>query len=450
MVRLTDLVGTSDRKKRQGIPSSASPPPQQRRPSGKESNEFLQASDLEGLYDVTGQNTQHVVSPDSGAPVAPGAQVTPFPSPPVDVPVQPQQPMQESSPTQPQPPAVTSQTPTGTTTPETVRPVAQPPVPQSPGQMRAMSAAASQDNYIEEDKKNTDEADSIHLEMLVLLDDVYAEGREGKVVNLTPVIEPIMRLIGICRKANAILRKAIRLKKGGETQTSHSLNACILAIKIGINRGYTDGKLFSLGLCALFGDIGMTRVDPAILNKKGKLEPEEFQEIKNHVKYSRDIALKIANKFPFLAPIVFQIHERENGNGYPEGLRGGNIHEFAKIIGMCDVYIAMTSPKMHRTDFSGYETLQQIISRRGIDFNAGIIKSLIDVISVFPIESLVKLNNGAIGRVIDISAVHPTRPKLLILVDNDGERLKIGKVLDLEKEPLLYIEDPDIEEGAIL
>jgi len=72
------------------------------------------------------------------------------------------------------------------------------------------------------------------------------------------------------------------------------------------------------------------------------------------------------------------------------------------------------------------------------------------VISVFPIESLVKLNNGEIGRVIDISSIHPTRPKLNILVSSDGERLKTGKIVDLEKEPLLYIEDPDIEEGAII
>ncbi len=94
--------------------------------------------------------------------------------------------------------------------------------------------------------------------------------------------------------------------------------------------------------------------------------------------------------------------------------------------------------------------MQQIISRRGIDFNPQIIKSLIDVISVFPLESLVKLNNGAIGRVIDISPVHPTRPKLLILINSDGERLKNPKFLDLEQVPLLYVETPDIEEGVVL
>ena len=94
--------------------------------------------------------------------------------------------------------------------------------------------------------------------------------------------------------------------------------------------------------------------------------------------------------------------------------------------------------------------MQQIISRRGIDFDAKVIKSLIDVISVFPLESLVKLNTGAIGRIIDISPVHPTRPKLSILINSDGEKLKRPEFLDLEEEPLLYIEGPDIEEGVVL
>jgi len=264
------------------------------------------------------------------------------------------------------------------------------------------------------------------------------------------LIDPILKLITICRKSNAIIRKAVRYKRNPENFTSHSLNVAIVSIKTGICRKFSRERLFSLALCALLGDIGMTKVDTAILIKKEKLNQNEFQEIMMHIVHSRDIVSEIADKFPFLAPIIYQLHERENGEGYPEGLKGGNIHEFAKIIGMSDVYIAMTSPKIHRDDFSGFEALQKIVSKRGIDFSPEIIKSLIDVISIFPLESLVKLNNGAIWRVVEISPVHPTRPILKILVNSDGVHLKTSSILDLENEPLLYVEDPDIEEGAVL
>jgi len=293
-------------------------------------------------------------------------------------------------------------------------------------------------------------ADTLHIELLSHLDDIYEEGKSGEEIYVERLVAPLQKAIELCKTSNALLRKAVRLKKGGRSFTSHSLNVAIISIKIGLSRKYSDERVFSLALCALLCDIGMTRVDPAILNKAGKLIPEEFAEIKKHVEYSVEIVNMISYKFPFLGPIIYQIHERENGSGYPLGLKGPNIHEFAKIIGMCDVYVALTEPKANRENYSGYVAMQQIISRRGIDFDPKIIKSLIDVISVFPLESLVRLNNGAIGRVIDISPVHPTRPKLSILINSDGEKLNRPVLLDLEQEPLLYIENPDIEEGAVL
>ena len=301
-----------------------------------------------------------------------------------------------------------------------------------------------------ENMEEVELADALHIELLTQLDDVYNEGREEKEIIAERLINPLAGVIDLCKKSNSLLRKAVRLKKGGRSFTSHSLNVSILAVKIGLSRKYPDERVFSLGLCALLGDIGMTRVNPAILSKTGKLTPEEFMEIKRHIEYSVEIVSQVSNKFPFLAPIIYQIHERDNGSGYPKGLKGVNIHEFAKIIGMCDVYIALTEPKANREKYSGYVAMQQIISRRGIDFDPKIIKSLIDVISVFPLESLVRLNNGAIGRIIDISSIHPTRPKLSILIDSDGEKLNRPALLDLEKEPLLYIDGPDIEEGVVL
>ncbi|MCE5251660.1 HD-GYP domain-containing protein [bacterium] len=441
MVRLTDLVGSKNGQAKENIPRGTSDTPKKDEYSGGEG--FLKASDLSNIYEIPSQSPEiddvseiyreypqengksHFRNSDaerkSEFHEKPDSESVP-----------------ETTDTVVSPDAVQDSHPRHS--PEKVS--------REPGvytQETGITTVSSVD-----EKMQFELADAIHIELLDILDDIYQEGKEDIVPGVERLIDPVMRLIEVCRNTNAILRKAVRLKKGRETFTTHSLNVAILSIKIGISRGYSPERLFSLGLCALLGDIGMTKVDPAILTKKGKLEPEEFQEIKNHILYSSNIAEKVTDRFPFLAPIIYQIHERENGSGYPEGLRGGNIHEFAKIIGLCDVYIAMTSPKAHREDFSGYETLQQILSRRGIDFHPSIIKSLIDVISVFPIESLVKLNNGEIGRVIDISSVHPTRPKLNILVSSDGERLKTGKIVDLEKEPLLYIEDPDIEEGVII
>jgi len=293
-------------------------------------------------------------------------------------------------------------------------------------------------------------ADAVHIETLSLLEEFYQQAATEPITGVERLIAPLSRIIEACRNSNVLLRKAIRLKRGSRSFTSHSLNVAILAVKIGIAREFTDERLFSLGMCCLLGDIGMTRVDSAILKKTSKLIPEEIAEIRRHLDKSADILAGVSKTFPFIIPIISQHHERSNGSGYPRGIKGENIHEFAKIMGMCDLYIAMTEPKVNRENFSGYVALQQIISRRGIDFDPKIIKSLIDVLSVFPLESLIRLNNGAICRVVDISGVHPTRPRLLVIINSDGEKLTKPRILDLEKEPLLYVEDPDIEEGVVL
>ena len=140
-----------------------------------------------------------------------------------------------------------------------------------------------------DDKLERESADAIHIELLDALDDIYEEGKTEKEIYTERLIVPINHLIELCKHSNAILRKAIRLKKGGKSFTTHSLNSAILAAKIGLVRNYSDDRVFSLTLCALLGDIGMTRVDPAILNKSGKLTPEEFQEIKNHINYSVEV-----------------------------------------------------------------------------------------------------------------------------------------------------------------
>ena len=407
MVRLTDLVGAKKNPKKTGAA-----PSKPVTPAGPSSGGgFLRASDLSSYYELSSQQ-ESTATPAAG----------------------------------------------------TVENPANKPVHSSQTEGEIISVASGQDDkspglyphetekqsFFAVEKEGFLEADAIHIELLDILDEIYEEGKNDKALSVERLIDPVLKFIDICRKSNAILRKAVRYKRIPENFTSHSINVAIVSIKIGICRGFSRERLFSLTLCALLGDIGMTKVDTAILEKKEKLDQNEFQEIMMHIVHSRDIVSGIADKFLFLGPIIYQLHERENGNGYPEGLKGDNIHEFAKIIGLSDVYIAMTSPKIHRDDFSGFETLQKIVSKRGIDFSREIIKSLIDVISVFPLESLVKLNNGAIGRVVEISPIHPTRPILKILVNSDGVHLKTSSILDLENEPLLYVEDPDIEEGAVL
>ena len=93
--------------------------------------------------------------------------------------------------------------------------------------------------------------------------------------------------------------------------------------------------------------------------------------------------------------------------------------------------------------------MKEIIDKRNTDFERRFVKALIHVVSIFPLGSLVRLNNGEIGRVIGASRSYPTRPTVEILVDPQGRRLAASRAIDLESEPMLYIIDPAIEESVL-
>jgi len=153
--------------------------------------------------------------------------------------------------------------------------------------------------------------------------------------------------------------------------------------------------------------------------------------------------------FDWIAKVVVQVHERHDGSGYPKGLTGEEIHEFARIIGLVDTYEAMAQPRVDRQARVVYNALKKIIDQRNSLFDRSLIKALIDIVSIFPLGSLVKLNNGEVGRVVGTSRLHPTRPMVDILIDPRGRRLPEALLLNLQDESMLYIVDPAIEEGVL-
>lgn len=146
--------------------------------------------------------------------------------------------------------------------------------------------------------------------------------------------------------------------------------------------------------------------------------------------------------------MVYQEHERWNGNGYPQGLKENGITEYAQVLGLADSFIALTHTRHYRDNFIAYKAMQSIIERRNLDFSARMIKALIDVISIFPVDSLVKLNNGAIAKVIRTNKNYPVRPVIQLISDSRGNRIEKEEVVDLSNEPMIYIVSPVLDEAA--
>jgi len=249
-------------------------------------------------------------------------------------------------------------------------------------------------------------------------------------------------------KGDQLFIQALAARRVVNSMAQHSINVAIVAIKIGMGLKYPREKRIELGIAAMVHEVGMTRVPREILDKRGGLSASEFEEIKKHPLHGRAILEPLLDEYPFLPKVIAQEHERWNGNGYPFGLKDGEIHEYAQAIGLADTFIALTHLRHYRDNFIAYKAIQSIIERRNIDFSARTIKALIEVVSIFPVDSLVKLNDGSIARVISTNPAFPVRPVIEMIADPRGGRLPSLKEINLSNEPMIYIVSPVLDEAA--
>ncbi len=226
----------------------------------------------------------------------------------------------------------------------------------------------------------------------------------------------------------------------------HSVNVCILSIITALTLGYSEPKLKELGLGALLHDIGKTRIDKEILNKPGDLTPEEFNEIKRHTDYGFAILRNYPDVSLLSAHIAFQHHERWDGNGYPRGLVGSEIHHHSRIVAAADVYDALLADRPYRPAYNVTQALNILTRMAGSYLDFDCVMALKSNVAIYPVGSFVQLTTGDICIVVDANKNNPTRPKLKIILDKDKKRLSHPREIDLSRLKTIMITRPIHEE----
>ena len=249
---------------------------------------------------------------------------------------------------------------------------------------------------------------------------------------------------------NSYLLLKVTDRSEGFDLATHMVNVAIIAVKVGLGLGYRRSELSKLAQAALIHDIGMVKISQALLEKPGKLTPLEFEEIKKHPKYGYDMIMAQGQEYKWLADIVYQEHERQGGEGYPQGLHGEQIHPFASIIGISDEYEAYSHHRNYRRKFMAYEALQKVVEFRDDSFPSEVIKALMRQITIFPLNSFVQLNSGEIGRVVATNKDNLLRPTVDILFDAKGNKLTKPKRIILTNVTHLFITKAVNEEDLAL
>ncbi|MFB3816102.1 MAG: HD-GYP domain-containing protein [Candidatus Methylomirabilales bacterium] len=221
----------------------------------------------------------------------------------------------------------------------------------------------------------------------------------------------------------------------------HMVNVAVFAVKIGQGSGCREEELPWLALAACLHDVGMLAVPHGLLDKPAALTAEEMALVRRHPEVGFRLLQPLGPEFEWVANVALQEHEREDGTGYPKGLRGEAIHDYAKIVGLADVYEAMTHTRAYRPTRVASAVVKELIGAERRRFPDRILKGLIRGLSTAPVGSLVRLNSNEVGRVVATNPAFPLRPVVEVITGAKGERLDEPRRVDLSTNTLLYITD---------
>jgi putative nucleotidyltransferase with HDIG domain len=208
-----------------------------------------------------------------------------------------------------------------------------------------------------------------------------------------------------------------KLRNYDEYTYTHSINVAVLSIILGKHIGLDRDKLRLLGMAGMFHDVGKAVIPESILNKPGKLSDREMDVMRTHPREGFDILSKQPDMPPLVARAALEHHERFDGNGYPQKLKGEGISLISRIVGVVDVYDALTSKRVYKAPLPPGKVLGMMYQWRLSDFHPNIVEHFIKSLGIYPVGSFVRLSDGEFAIVMDHNPNAPLRPTVKIVYD---------------------------------
>ncbi len=260
-----------------------------------------------------------------------------------------------------------------------------------------------------------------------LIDDIHA----GRLFSVEEVEEVIDDVVASALRSPDALMLVTRLKEQDVAIYGHSLQVAVYLVAFGRHLGLQSEDLARLAMLGLFLDLGKTKVPATLLSRAGPLTPDEFELVKQHVAHGVALIRQIPDLHRNILDGVAQHHEREDGSGYPSGLRAEGISLYGRMAGIVDTFVAMTNPRPYEAPISAYEALRKISELGGSLFHTPLVEQFVQTVGAFPVGSRVELSTGETAIVLRQSTVRRLKPKVLVIAGPDKVPLESPTTLDL-------------------
>lgn len=244
------------------------------------------------------------------------------------------------------------------------------------------------------------------------------------------LLNDVEQILHESRNGTHVLHMLHCMRNNDDATYAHSVSVALLCNVFGHWLKYSEEDIQTLTLAGLLHDLGKLLVPSRIISKPSVLSAVEYVIIKHHptdgyqLLEPQDLDSRIKNA-------ALMHHERKDGSGYPQGLKGDEIDEFAQIVGIADVYEAMTSPRVYRRPNCPFDAIS-VFEQDGLQmFNPGILLTILEGLANTYINCSIKLTDDRVGEIVMIDPHNITKPTI-----------KIGsEFVDLKKEKDLHIKE---------
>lgn len=275
---------------------------------------------------------------------------------------------------------------------------------------------------------------------------MFTEAKMGRAMNMADVellVEEISN--SVLRHPHALISLS-RLKTSDEYTYMHSVAVCALMVALARRMSLSEEKVREAGVGGLMHDVGKMTIAPEILNKPGRLTDEEFTAMKNHPEAGLKILQGSDTANATVLDVCLHHHEKLDGSGYPHGLVGENIGLFARMGAICDVYDAVTSDRPYKKGWGAARSIREMASWKG-HFDDGIFQTFVKTLGIYPVGTLVRLESGHLGIVVDQNSQSLLLPRVKVFMSARTRRPLEHKVINLanqqEHDTIIRVESPE-------
>jgi HD-GYP domain-containing protein (c-di-GMP phosphodiesterase class II) len=302
-----------------------------------------------------------------------------------------------------------------------------------------------QTKYVEQVKVEVEyhQATQVYARSIARIDELLKPiSQPGGVLEAKDVKESVTQLTdSVVRNPDAMLL-VTRLREKSIAAHARALQVSIYMIVFGRFLELAREELELLGLVGLLQDVGKTRLPASIMEKNTTLTPEEAEIFRRHVLLGAEILKATPGIPPRLLELAILHHERQDGTGYPRGLKGEQIGLYGSIAAIADAFDGLTAQRARGDPLSPSAALSYLYKERGTGYHPDLVEQFIQCVGVFPVGSVVELNSGEVGLVITQNLVRRLKPRVMVVLDTKGNPMRPHRILDLDRDPKMSPDEP--------